>query len=104
MHFNKYRAKKVDSPDGKFDSKREYARWLVLKAAFAAGQITELRRQVPYTFELNGKKICKYISDFVYLDKDGKTVVEDSKGFKTPEYRLKKKLMKAFHDIDITEV
>lgn len=67
-----------------------------------AGQITELRRQVPYVIEINGKHICKWIADFVYL-KDGIEHVEDSKGFKTPEYRLKRKLVEAIYGFRILE-
>jgi hypothetical protein len=47
-----------------------------------------------------------YIADFMYSDvQDGKliTVIEDSKGFKTPEYRLKKKLVKEKYGVEIRE-
>ena len=46
-----------------------------------------------------------YIADFSYFDCDsGQITVEDAKGFKTPEYRLKKKLMLWIHGIRIKEV
>ena len=69
----------------------------------AAGIISDLRLQVPYVITVNGLKICKYVADFVYIDK-GYEVVEDVKGMKTPTYNLKKKLMKAVHGIEIQEV
>ena len=51
------------------------------------------------------KKICAYIADFRYKreDKDGvwHEIVEDAKGVETPEFKLKKKLMKACLDIEI---
>lgn len=49
-------------------------------------------------------KVCVYVADFVYLDLfDGKEIVEDAKGYRTAIYKLKKKLMKAVHSIDIFE-
>jgi len=79
-----------------------------------AGEIFDLRAhpQVTYTFEVNGVLICRYRPDFVYYDAIGTSnsfwepIVEDtkSKATMTPTYRIKKKLMKAIHGIDITEV
>ena len=101
---NKYGAKKVTTPEGmKFDSKREYARWLDLKLMERACAISDLKRQQPYDINVNGQKICRYIADFTYIDDDDRFIVEDSKGFRTPEYRLKAKLMLAVHNIKIRE-
>jgi hypothetical protein len=106
----RYHAKKVTSPDGVFDSQREYKRWEVLKQKQASGEISGLKRQVKFELlpeyrepdrlgprggTIRGKLIQRavyYIADFVYTE-DGKTIVEDSKGMRTPEYKLKKKLM-----------
>lgn len=66
------------------------------------GQIYGLRLQVK--FPLPGK--VSYIADAVYLEKeDGKIAVHvvDFKGFKTKEYRLKKKLFRETYGIDIEE-
>ena len=69
------------------------------------GIVTDLELQVKYDIVINDIKICKYIADFVYKEEspDGeiKEIVEDAKGFETPEFKLKKKLMKAVHGIDI---
>jgi hypothetical protein len=46
---------------------------------------------------------CNYIADFVY-EQDGKTIVEDTKGVRTPDYIIKKKLMLYIHKIQIKEV
>ena len=46
----------------------------------------------------------RYIADFRYIDHDGKTVVEDTKGVKTPVYILKRKLMQWVHGIRVVEV
>lgn len=99
----KYRNKKTVVDGIKFDSQREATRYSVLKIMQAAGVISDLRLQVPYTITINGLKICKYVADFVYID-NGREVVEDVKGMKTPTYNLKKKLMKAVHGIEIQEV
>lgn len=50
------------------------------------------------------EKGCSYYADFVYRDKEGNLVVEDTKGVRTSEYRLKKKLMLQVHGIQITEI
>lgn len=98
----KFNAQKVDSEDGKFDSKMEYQRFLDLKLQARAGLIQKLRRQVRYSLDAADVHICTYIADFVY-EKDGETVVEDSKGFKTKEYLLKRRLMKEILGITILE-
>lgn len=100
--MNKYRAKKVKTEDGTFDSQAEYKRWCQLKLLEKAGEIHDLRRQVKYPLDVNGHKICSYISDFTYRDRHGE-IVEDYKGVKTQAYRLKAKLMKAVHGINVME-
>lgn len=92
--------------DGKsFASKREARRYQELELLQRAGKIQNLATQISYPLKVNGVLICRYIADFKYLDLDtGANVVEDSKGYATPEYKLKKKLMKAVHEIDIREV
>lgn len=99
---SKYNAKKTLICDILFDSKFEAERYCILNVMQKGKLISELKLQVPYQIMVNDIKICAYIADFVYIQ-DGKTVVEDAKGVKTPEYRLKKKLMKAVFDIDILE-
>jgi len=86
-----------------FDSKAEATRYSVLKVLQAAGVVTQLRLQVPYDLAVNGLKVCRYIADFVYT-MDGKEVVEDVKGMRTPEYKLKRKLMLAVFGIEIQEI
>ena len=86
-----------------FDSKAEATRYSVLKVLQAAGVVTQLRLQVPYDLTVNGLKVCRYIADFVYM-MDGKEVVEDVKGMRTPEYKLKRKLMLAVFGIEIQEI
>jgi hypothetical protein len=63
---------------------------------------------IPSQKDENGKVIereCSYKADFVYFDIEAnKTIVEDTKGFRTPEYKIKRKLMLYVHNIRIKEV
>lgn len=99
---SKYGAKKTVVDGITFDSKAEATRYSVLKIVQASGLITDLRLQVPYQITVNGKKVCRYVADFVYSE-NGKEVVEDVKGMKTPVYNLKKKLMEAVFGVVIFE-
>ena len=95
----KYHNKKVIIDDIKFDSVKESRRYQELKWLEKANEISELRLQVPFelqpSFKKDGKTYRKieYIADFVYYDtKQDKYIVEDTKGFKTDVYLLKKKI------------
>ena len=124
--YRKYNNKKVMVDGIKFDSKKEATRYKELKTLERAGIIQDLQRQVKYvlvpaqyepTSEVytkgkeNGKlkkgrlieRECAYYADFVYTE-NGKTVVEDTKGVKTPEYIIKRKLMLYVHNIKIKEM
>lgn len=109
----KYWNRRIVTEDGTFDSVKEHRRWCELKLMEKAGEIVELQRQVPFVVipkqkdEL-GKVVereVKYIADFTYRTrKDYKLVVEDTKGMKTKEYILKRKLMLYRNGIRIQEV
>jgi hypothetical protein len=102
---NKFFAKKTIFMGIKFDSKWEAERYGQLKAMEKAGVVTQFERQVKYELSINDMKICDYVADFRYLleEENGlsRLVVEDAKGVQTPEFKLKKKMMKAIHGIDI---
>jgi hypothetical protein len=104
--MNKYGNKRVVVDGIRFDSKREAARWQELKLLERAGEIKGLERQVEYELipKQPGERAVKYIADFRYIDHDGKTVVEDTKGVKTPVYILKRKLLLWVHGIRVVEV
>lgn len=119
----------------KFDSRREGNRYCELKLLQMAGKISNLELQkryelIPARYEEvetgefykvgskkgqpKTKKVCKelavdYVADFVY-EENGKTVVEDAKGFRDPSsatykvFVIKRKLMLWVHDIAIKEV
>jgi hypothetical protein len=101
----KYGNKKVTVQGIKFDSKWESERYLYIKSLELAGRVRNLELQVRFALEVNGQKICTYIADFRYekenANGDWGTIVEDAKGVETPEFKLKKKLMKACLGIEI---
>lgn len=86
-----------------FASGKEAMRYGELKMLEGAGEIRELALQVPFRLVVEGDHVCDYVADFVYRDELGRQVVEDVKGKRTEMYRLKKKLMKACHGIEIVE-
>lgn len=114
--------------DGKeFDSKREANRYGLLRLLELQGEIYDLRTQVEFKLlPIQREPCCEvykqgprkwqpklgkilerevvYRADFVYKDKQGNTIVEDTKGVRTPEYILKRKMMLYFHGIRIVEV
>ena len=108
--MGKYRNRKLAIDGEVFDSQKEARRYRELALLQRAGQISGLKRQVRYelipTQRIGGKvveKSCAYIADFVYTE-NGETVVEDTKGFRTKDYIIKRKLMLHVHGIRIKEV
>lgn len=121
----KYNATKVEIDGHTFASKREANRYLELRLLERAGEISDLRLQVDFElipnqyrtekrYGKNGKPLkdkqillerkVVYRADFVYTDNDGKTVVEDTKGFRTTEYVLKRKMFLYKYGFPITEI
>lgn len=86
-----------------FDSKREAFYYQYYKNLEKDGKIQGLLRQVPFDVVVNGKKICKYIADFTYTDKDGFHVVDIKSTIteKDKVFRLKKKLVETVHNVKI---
>lgn len=106
MGASKYKAIKTTVDGITFDSKKEANRYFELKCLEKAGEITELKLQPKFDFKLSGftkdKKIFTYKADFSYYNKGEKfPVIEDVKGFQTPVFRLKKKLIEALYGIKI---
>lgn len=117
----KYGSKKVIFDGISFDSKKEAHRYCELKLLLRAGKIKSLELQKPFeliptqrepsTMTKTGKEklgrvieqSVKYIADFVYIE-NGQTVVEDTKGIKTKDYIIKRKLMLYVYGIKIKEI
>ena len=127
MRINKYKAMKCTVNGIEFDSRKEARRYVHLCLAQRAGEITDLQTQVTFNLipaqyaECNevytkgkhkgekkrGKLLERgvdYVADFVYKTKDGKVIVEDTKGVKTKEYVIKRKLMLFIHKIQVREI
>ena len=120
---SKYKAEKTVIDGIQFDSKKEARRWQELRLLEKAGEIFDLQRQVKFILipaqrepdtvgkrggTIKGKLLereCAYVADFVYCEagKD-KPTVEDTKGIRTTEYVIKRKLMLYIHGIRIKEV
>lgn len=119
---NKYHAVKHYLNGEKFDSKKEMLRWRDLLQLERAGAITELERQKKFILipaqrepDIIGKRggikpgkllerEVAYYADFYYKDSDGAEVVEDTKGVRTTDYIIKRKLMLFIHGIRIKEL
>lgn len=86
-----------------FDSKLEGKRYGELKLLKMTGHIQDLVLQKSYALHVNGVQIGKYLADFTYLE-DGKEIIEDCKGFRTPLYRWKKAHVYAEYGISIKEI
>ena len=118
---NKYRNTKTIVDGIEFDSRKEAARYKELKLLEAAGEISNLEMQVKFVLIptqrepdfvgvrggiKKGKVIekeCSYLADFVYI-RDGKVIVEDTKGIRTKDYIIKRKLMLYLLGIRIQEI
>lgn len=123
---NKYGNRKTVVNGIEFDSRKEAVRYQELRLLERAGKISGLRLQekfvlIPSLREAStevyksgsqkgrrkpGKlleKECSYIADFCYTE-SGETVVEDTKGFRTEAYKIKRKLMLERYGIRIREI
>ena len=110
----KYLNQKITLDGITFASKKEARRYAELKLMQKAGEIYDLQIQVPFvlipkqTDPITGRLLereAKYIADFTYRScKTGRITVEDTKGMKTKDYILKRKLMLYRHGIKIREV
>lgn len=98
----KYRAVPTWVGDIRFASKKEAARYSELLLLMRAGQISELTLQPKLHVKINNIKVFSYIPDFAYRE-NGQLIYEDVKGFKTPVYRLKKKIVEAHFGVQIRE-
>lgn len=103
--ISKYRNVQTAVRGKVFGSKREAKRYGELKMLEDVGLIWDLKTQAVYELipKQDGERACSYIADFVYESSDG-THVEDTKGFRTKDYVIKRKLMLWIHKIEIEEI
>lgn len=99
---SKYNAKKSLGYDSKKEARRADELWKLQLGGF----ISDLHRQVPFIlqeafayYDHNKEKEVSvraviYVADFTYFDKERNlNVIEDTKGFKTDVYMVKKKML-----------
>jgi hypothetical protein len=99
---SKYHAVRTTIDNISFASKREARRYEELKILLRAGVITDLQLQPAFPVIVERVTVATYRADFCYRER-GQVIVEDCKGFRTPVYRLKKKLVEAQYKITIRE-
>ena len=111
MAMSKYGNRKVVRDGLTFDSVKEYRRFCELRLLEKAGQITNLQRQVKFELipsqRIDGKVVeraCNYTADFTYYSNGNQYIVEDTKGFRTKDYIIKRKLMLRVFGIRIKEI
>jgi len=98
---NKYKNQPITIDGHKFPSRREANRYSQLSLLQKAGIIRDLNLQVSFELQPSFKhpetgrtiRAIKYIADFTYYDENGIFHIEDTKGYHTKDYELKKKLM-----------
>ena len=102
---NKYNAKKRTIDGHNFPSKREAERYCELKLLLKAGEIRILVLQPRFLLQDkfvdkqgNTHRKIEYVADFLYIDKEGRNVVEDVKGVLTEVYKIKKKMFLKIYD------
>lgn len=85
----------------KFDSQKEANRYSQLMVSLKAGIISDLRLQEDFTLQEaytspDGRRIraIRYRADFTYI-RNGQKIIEDTKGFETEVFKMKRKMMEA---------
>jgi Fe2+ or Zn2+ uptake regulation protein len=111
MYKHKYKNRKTEVNGIVFHSLKEARRYQELLLLEKAGAIQDLKLQekfvlIPSQRGKDGKVIereCSYIADFCYKE-NGEYIVEDTKGFRTKDYIIKRKLMLKIYGIRIKEL
>lgn len=109
---NKYSNEKIIVDGIEFDSKLEARRWQQLNLLQKAGNIKDLRRQIKFELQpsyIKNDKVIQsinYVADFVYYDLNKRQfIIEDTKGYKTEIYKLKKKILEyKYPELEIKEI
>lgn len=98
----KYRNQPVMVDGIRFASKKEAKRYQELRLLLSSGHIENLKLQPRFRLHAG----ITYVGDFSYNEPGSeRLIVEDTKGFKTPEYKLKKKLfLHCYPEIDFREL
>ncbi len=97
----KYKSRKTVCNQGHFhDSMKEARRCDELNFLEKSGKISGLEIQKKFTLieahkykNMPNERSCCYIADFCYLE-NNLIIIEDTKGFRTKDYIIKRKLLK----------
>lgn len=108
----KYHNQKIIIDGHELDSKKEGKRYSELKLLERAGCIKDLELHPAFllipSFKKNGKTYRKmtYVADFKYYDvNQQKVIVEDTKGYRTEVYKIKKKIFEyKYPELEIREL
>lgn len=85
-----------------FHSAKEARRYGDLKLLERAGEITALELQPKFPMVVNGQLVCTYLADFAYVNvRTGIQVTEDVKGVETEAFKIKRKLLRAVHGVEV---
>ena len=97
--MNKYNSQKTIIDGEVYDSRKEayYGQALFSELKSLNSKILSIERQVPFPIEVNGVHICTYKADYVVTPLTGKKEIHEVKGFETPVFKLKWKLMKVLY-------
>jgi len=98
MRYNKYGAKITEYNGIKYHSKREatYAEQLDWKVKL--GEIKSWTRQIRIPLVVSKHLICTYILDFIVVANDDHKQYIEVKGFETPEFKIKWRLLQALNE------
>lgn len=111
----KFGSRKTEIDGHVFDSRKEAKRYAELRLMEKAGEISNLQIQVPFVLIPNQRdesgrvieRAVTYKADFVYNDRGGFLVVEDTKGYRDGGaynlFVIKRKLMLKIHGIRVVE-
>jgi hypothetical protein len=98
---NKYGAKRAEYRGVVYASKAEARHAAFLDLRVKAGEVVSWRPQVRFPLVVNGTRVGAYVADFVVRIAEGDfcklEVIEEVKGYETPVWKLKRKLMAALY-------
>lgn len=115
LRRSKYGNKRVTHDGMTFDSKAEVRWWEQLKLRQMAGEISDLKRQVPFLLVINSVpvkirsdgypkgRVCRYTADFTYTE-GGVRRILDVKGADDPASRLRRAVVEAIYGVVVEVV
>lgn len=101
---NKYGAKRKDYGGRSYHSKLEASYAQDFDTLLKAGKLKEVTPQYKIPLSVNGYRICNYYVDFRLIWADDTEELVEIKGFSTPLFQLKWKLLEAIYSEEHPEV